>query len=179
MLTFIYNAFTLSTLHSLMQCACTESLPKSSGLWADSTPQRGRESISYCLAIPVEGQKRVQGATHFHGEISLSYLRMPATGRIKKGPPSTQKLCRKPPAEREESRSQVPPHLRRSEPTFTSSSGQSWHQAVKDVLSLDAAGEESRFGNLLRSLGPSSSGCWALLSGALLGCAFFGHDWLL
>lgn len=34
---------------------------------------------------------------------------MPATGRIKKGPPSTQKLCRKPPAERGESRSQVPP----------------------------------------------------------------------
>lgn len=91
MLTYTYNAFTVSTVHSLIQCACTKSLQKNSGLWADFTPRRGRESISHCLALPVEGQKKVQAATHFHGEISLSYLQMPATGRIKKGMQSAQK----------------------------------------------------------------------------------------
>lgn len=51
------------------------------------------ESISHSLALPVEGQRRVQGATGFHGEISLSYLQMPATGRIKKGSPSTRNFA--------------------------------------------------------------------------------------
>lgn len=109
MLTYIYNAFTLSTVHSLIQYACTKSLLKSSALWADFTPWRWRESISHCLALPVKGQKMVQGARHFHGEISLSYLQMPATGRIKKWPPSAQKLCRKSPAKRGGSRSRSVP----------------------------------------------------------------------
>lgn len=44
------------------------------------------------------------------------------------------------------------------------------HQLLLSELSLEAAGEESRYGGL--QLGQSSSGCWALHSGALLICMF-------
>lgn len=44
------------------------------------------------------------------------------------------------------------------------------HQLLLSELSLEAAGEESRYGRL--QLGQSSSGCWALHSGALLICMF-------
>lgn len=165
MLTYTYNAFTVSTVHSLIQCACTKSLQKNSGLWADFTPRRGRESISHCLALPVEGQKKVQAATHFHGEISLSYLQMPATGRIKKGTRSAQKknlqkiTCW-------EWREKVPG------PSQPGKVGTHNPQVLWSELALEAAGEENRFGSLLCSLGPSSPGCRALLSEALTGCAF-------
>lgn len=164
MLTYTYNAFTVSTVHSLIQCACTKSLQKNSGLWADFTPWRGRVSISHCLALPVERQKRVQGATHFHGEISLSYLQMPATSRIKKGMQSAQKTLQK--ITCWEWRDKVPGH---SQPGKV---GTHIPQVLWSEPALEAAGEESRFGSLLCSLGPSSPGCRALLSEALTGCAF-------
>ena len=60
MLTFIYNASTVPTIHGLIQCGCTKRLQNSPGLWADFTPWRGGESISHCLTLP--GQKRAQGS---------------------------------------------------------------------------------------------------------------------
>lgn len=168
MLTYTYNAFTVSTVHSLIQCACTKSLQKNSGLWADFTPWRGRESISHCLALPVEGQKRVQRATHFHSEISLSYLQMPATGRIKKGTQSAQKNL-------------TENHLLRveGEGPWSLPAWEGWNPHPSGPLVRAGIGGsrrekqiwepgKSRFG----SLGPSSPGCRALLSEALTGCAF-------
>lgn len=106
--TYLHYVFIVSTVCSLMQCACTKSLQKSSGLWAHFSPWRWGKIISHSLILPAEEQKRVQGATAFHGEISLFYLQMPVTGRLREGPRSAWKPCRKTPAERGGSRSQVP-----------------------------------------------------------------------
>jgi len=66
----------------------------------------GEEERVFLTALPCQDRREHKGATYFHGEnSSLSYLQMTATGRIKKGPQSAQKPCRKSPAERGGSRS--------------------------------------------------------------------------
>lgn len=49
--TYLHYVFIVSTVCGLIQCACTKSLQKSSGLWAHFSPWRWRETISHSLIL--------------------------------------------------------------------------------------------------------------------------------
>lgn len=163
LLTYImFLLFPLTT--GLMQWACIESLQESPGLWG--------ANFTRVFLPALLCQYEIKEGT---GSNTFSWWNFPLL------PPNASnlqnkeqsKICTKTLQEitRWEGKEQI------SGPSQPWKIGTHIHQLLQSELALEAAKEESKFGSLLHSLGLSSPGCRALLSGALLDSSLF-WPWL-